>query len=103
MLRLIENIDGSVDVIKNKKIIDKILPEYNLEESLELLKDFNNVIIDNKKIYEKWKSGEYYILPALQEWIYWDYFVPIVKYRDLFKKYDLNRIDFKKSSFSTAT
>lgn len=100
MLRLIENIDGSVDVIKNKKIIDKILPEYNLEESLELLRDFNNVIIDNKKIYEKWKSEEYYILPALQEWIYWDYFVPIVKYRDLFKKYDLNRIDFKKSSFS---
>lgn len=98
MLKLSENIDGSIDIIDNDLIIDNISPNYDLDKSINLLKTFNNSIIENQKLYEFWSVDNFYILPALQEWIFWDYFVPLVKYSELFAKYDLNMIDFKKSS-----
>ena len=98
MLRLSENIDGSIDIIDNDLIIDNILPNYDLDKSINLLKNFNNSIIGDKKLYEYWSVDNFYILPALQEWIFWDYFVPLVKYNKLFAKYDLTMIDLKNSS-----
>ena len=98
MLKLFENIDGSIDIIDNDLIIDNILPNYDLDKSINLLKTFNNSIIGDKKLYEYWSVDNFYILPALQEWIFWDYFVPLVKYNKLFAKYDLNMIDLKNSS-----
>ena len=52
MLKLFENIDGSIDIIDNDLIIDNILPNYDLDKSINLLKTFNNSIIGDKKLYE---------------------------------------------------
>ena len=51
MLKLFENIDGSIDIIDNYLIIDNILPNYDLDKSINLLKTFNNSIIGDKKLY----------------------------------------------------
>ena len=99
MIRINENING-VDIYENNLLIEQIIPDYDLDKSIDLLKRFNNTEINNKKIYQIWKSENYYILPALQEWIFWDYFVPIVKYKKLFQKYNFDNIDFNKSNLN---
>ena len=100
MIRINENINGVIDIYEKNQLIDQIIPDYDLDKSIDLLKKFNNTEIHNKKIYQIWKSENYYILPALQEWIFWDYFVPVVKYKKLFQKYNFDNIDFNKSNLN---
>ena len=97
MFTIQENIDGTLYIKDGLKIIDTIDPQYNLDESVELLKQFNRTIINDKKLNEKWSYNGFFILPALQEWIFWDYFVPIVKYKKLFQNNYVNKINFSKS------
>ena len=70
MIRINENINGVMNIYEKDQLIDQIIPDYDLDKSIDLLKKFNNTEIHNRKIYQIWKSENYYILPALQEWIF---------------------------------
>ena len=52
---------------------------HDLKKSLELLELFNQApSIDGRPLYSLWSEEGFYIYPALQEWLMWFCFVPIV-------------------------
>ena len=83
MLTIIEDKNESVCVINENGDKKIFFPDFNLNKSKELLSKFNNIQTeDGRCISELWSHNDYYLFPALQEWLYWDYFVHIVKHKD---------------------
>ena len=86
MYLVYENKDQTIDIYLNNKIIKKFYPNFNLDKSSNLLSEFNNLEDSNgKPLYTRWLHKGYYILPSIQERIYWDYFVGLVAYSEVLK------------------
>ena len=84
MYEIRENKDNTVDVFYDSKFIKKFYPNFNLDESAKLLAKFNNIIgRDGNYLHSKWALNEVFIFPAIQNWLYWDYFVGLIAYKDL--------------------
>jgi len=98
---IIENKDETVSIFKNKELFKIFVPTINLDNSLKLLIQFNNIIIENEKISARWKYSEYYIFPALQEWLFWDYFVPVVQHHQAIVFLKGKNFKFKKNNHHT--
>ena len=81
---LVEKKDQTVDILLNGKLEKSFKPNFDLDLSARLLGIFNNLEdVKDRKIYSFWKYEGFYILPAIQEWLYWDYFVGLVAYKDV--------------------
>ncbi len=96
-----ENPDGSLQVLENNILKETIIPKYNLGLSKKLLHEFNNTLHNNKKIYERWQYKNFYIIPAIQEILFWEYFVILIRYEKFFKNYDLNQFKININDFNT--
>jgi hypothetical protein len=84
MYHVAENKDQTIDVFHNKKFIKTFHPSFNLDESSRLLSQFNNLEDANgNSLYMRWSYKGLYLIPAVQELLYWDYFVGLVAYKDL--------------------
>ena len=84
MVVIIENKNQSIDLYKNDVYVKTYYPDFDLEKSKELLAIFNNCVDQNgSQIYKYWKHKGFYILPALQELLFWDFFVGIVVFRGI--------------------
>lgn len=91
MFTVVENKNESVDITDKNGNIKTFLPNFDLDKSKELLTKFNNIKTkDGRYIYELWSHDGYYLFPALQEWLYWHYFVQIVKHNEAAKYIDNN-------------
>ncbi len=102
MLYLEENRDQSVTAYAANKKTITFHPDIDLDLSVQLLKEFNEVYTMNgSPIYESWKINEYRILPALQETLFWDCFVPIVQYKKLRDYLKGRKFKIKKNKNST--
>ena len=77
-----EKKDQSVEITSPENEVTNFYPDNNLEKSKELLSLFNNLeTIEGKKLYEYWVIDDFYILPALQEWLFWEVFVGKVSHK----------------------
>ncbi|MDA9729460.1 hypothetical protein N9V06_00575 [SAR86 cluster bacterium] len=82
MLNVLEKKDQSVLITDEKNITQKFFPKFDLNKSQQLLSMFNNIeTSEGKKLYEVWSYENYFILPALQEWLYWNIFVGVVSHQ----------------------
>ena len=102
MLTIIENKNESIDIVNENGDKKTFIPNFDLEKSKELLTKFNNIKTkDGKYIYELWEHNGYYLFPAFQEWLYWDYFVHIVKHKEARKYLNNSNYEFKTHSYYT--
>ncbi len=104
MLIVEEKKDQSVSVKheNNEKI--HFLPQSDLDKSLELLCKFNNICNKkNEKIFTLWKSNGIYIYPALQEWLFWNFFVGLVQNKKLSNYLLGKKYKIKKNKFYTVS
>lgn len=84
MYKVSENKDDTVDIFYGGKLIKKFYPNFDLDKSAQLLSEFNNLIdINGDYLYRRWSHNGFFIIPAIQNLLYWDYFVGIVAYKDL--------------------
>jgi len=84
MYKVSENKDDTVDIFYGRKLIKKFYPNFDLEKSAQLLSEFNNLIdINGDYLHSRWSHNGFFIIPAIQNLLYWDYFVGIVAYKDL--------------------
>lgn len=82
MLNILEKKDQSVLITDEENKIHEFFPVFDLNKSKQLLSTFNNLeTIEGKKLYEVWSHDNYFILPALQEWLYWNIFVGVVSHQ----------------------
>tara|TARA_B110000003_G_scaffold255543_1_gene272407 strand:+ start:19807 stop:21363 length:1557 start_codon:yes stop_codon:yes gene_type:complete len=79
-----ENKDQTIDIYQNNKLIKKFYPSFNLHKSSKLLSEFNNLKdVNDNSLYTRWSHKGIYLIPAIQELLFWDYFVGLVAYKDL--------------------
>ena len=91
MYRVVEKIDNTIDLYKGNTLVRSFFSTIDLDLSIALLKEFNNTVDSNgNKLFSKWKYKEYYLYPAVQEWLYWDFFVGIVACQDVRKEISNN-------------
>tara|TARA_B100000989_G_scaffold116754_1_gene85931 strand:+ start:6290 stop:7861 length:1572 start_codon:yes stop_codon:yes gene_type:complete len=97
-----EKKDQSVTVtLKNKKEII-FLPQSDLNKSLDLLCKFNNISNKkNKKIFSIWETNGVYIYPALQEWLFWNFFVGLVQNEKLSHYLNGKKFKIKNNKYYT--
>ena len=104
MLIVEEKKDQSVTVkLKNKKEII-FLPQSDLDKSMDLLRKFNNISNkQNQKIFTLWESNGFYIYPALQEWLFWNFFVGLVQNKKLSNYLNGKKFKIKNNEFYTVS
>tara|TARA_B100000989_G_scaffold296686_1_gene280463 strand:- start:2566 stop:4137 length:1572 start_codon:yes stop_codon:yes gene_type:complete len=102
MLIVEEKKDQSVTVkLENKKELI-FLPQTDLNKSLDLLRAFNNISNKkNKKIFSIWKTNGVYIYPALQEWLFWNFFVGLVQNKKLSNYLNDKKFKIKNNKYYT--
>lgn len=85
MHKIVEHKNNIIEILdrNNKQVVFK--PTINLDVSKKLLEQFNQLLTSSGKgIYECWKYDQYYIYPGFQNWLYWDFFVPLVQHIEAF-------------------
>ena len=99
-----ENKNQSICVTdRNGKKIN-FLPRSDLNKSLSLLKEFNNIKNkEGKKIFSIWKVNGIYIYPALQEWLFWNFFVGLVQNKELLNYLHNKKFKIKKNNYYTVS
>jgi hypothetical protein len=102
MLTIKEEKNESVEVTDRVGNTTIFLPEVDLDLSKQLLTQFNKLYLRNgKSIFEHWEYKGYYFYPAIQEWLFWDFFVPIVKHRKLRNFVQNKELQFVSQPFYT--
>lgn len=101
MISVKENKDESVEITDNNVTV-KYTPNVDLNLAKQLLLEFNSIKdSNNQHIFELWKINDYYFLPAIQEMLFWNYFVHIVKHKKA-RKYLVNKkYIFDKQNYAT--
>ncbi len=100
MLTIIENKNETIDFIDDKGSKRTYTPDFNLTIPLELLKKFNNIVdTEGRKIYTCWDYQGFFIYPALQERLFWRFFVQVYKHREAWKKIRGQQLVFKPHSY----
>jgi len=62
--------------------------------------EFNNISTkDDVKIYECWQYKGYYLFPAIQELIFWEFFVGIVQYKEIRKKLEGRNFEIRNPDY----
>ena len=86
MITVYEKKNKLIYVYKKNKLAKIFYPEFDLNKTINLLKEINQLRDSkNKNIYSAWSYKEYFFYPAIQEWIFYDYLVGVVTYNKAFK------------------
>ena len=64
MIRINENINGVIDIYEKDQLIDQIIPDYDLDKSIDLLKNLTTLKFITKKFIKFGNQKNYYILQA---------------------------------------
>lgn len=83
MISVRENKDMSLSLDLGGGQVKEFKSEDNFEVSKDLLIEFNNLETDcGKPLYSAFEVDNFYLLPAFQESLFWDFFVGVVNYRE---------------------
>ena len=87
MIKLIEHKDQSITLIEEDGTQHLIKPKTDLNKARACLAAFNNLKTQTgEPLYKAWQVDGYYLLPAIQEYLMWNFFVGLRNIRACGKK-----------------
>ncbi|MBN4066823.1 hypothetical protein JYU14_01925 [Simkania negevensis] len=93
-----------VEVVSPSGTTDFFDPQADLHLSKELLEQFNQITSsDGIPLYKLWHYKGFYLEPALQERIFWDVFVHIVKHRKVLSYLRGKQVTFERFPYYTVS
>lgn len=104
MWTVIENKNEIVEAENERGESHAFFPEIDLDLSRKLLEQFNNVSLKGgRKLCEYWEYKGFYLFPAIQEWLYWHFFVQIVKHQKALSFLRGKKLSFKRFPYYTVS
>lgn len=102
MIKLIEHKDQSITLIEEDGTEHLIKPKTDLNKARACLAAFNNLKTQTgEPLYKAWQVDGYYLLPAIQEYLMWNFFVGLVQYQGLWQKISHKSYEYSAPANST--